>query len=264
MIVCADDFGLTDDINRAVLTLAERGRVSAVSCMVALPHFESPAFSSLLQHQERVDIGLHLTLTDISPVHDGVGVKSLLQSSGKFHDMSSWWRRGVRGAIYPEDVAREARAQFDRFVQYAGRAPDYLDSHLHIHQFPGVCEGVLQFLDTLDPATRPYVRNSAMPFGKIIRQGVSPLKCLAIGFSGNHFRKALEARGVKTNNGFAGVYAYDGHCAYPRHFKRFVECMETRTGILMTHPGEVEPWRASEYRTLLDSECLAGQINRFR
>jgi len=264
MIVCADDFGLAGDINRAVINLVERGRISAVSCMVALAHFDRVAFSDLWKHKEKVDVGLHLTLTDISPVYGRSGVKSLLHPSGVLHSMDSLLRRGLWGAVNPDDVAREVRSQYDCFMKYAGCPPDYLDSHLHVHQFPGVREGVLQFLDTLDPVTGPYVRNSAMSFWKITRQGVSPLKCMTIGFFGNRFRKALEKRGFKTNSGFAGIYAYDQYRAYPAFHKRFVDCMESRTGILMTHPGKVEAWREIEYRTLLDTELLAGKNNRFR
>jgi len=264
MIVCADDFGLTGDINRAVIHLAERGRISAASCMVALTHFDQVAFSDLCRQKDRVDIGLHLTLTDNSSVHAATGVKSLLHSSTLFHPMGSLLRRGIFGAINPDDVAREIRSQYDRFIQYAGFPPDYLDSHLHVHQFPGVREGVLRFLDTLDPVTGPYIRNSAMSAGKAIRQGVSPLKCMSIGFPGFGFRKMLERRGWRTNAGFAGIYAYDGHRAYPGYLKRFAECMETSTGIIMTHPGMVEPWRGIEYHTLLDADFLAGKINRFR
>ncbi|MEI8121743.1 MAG: ChbG/HpnK family deacetylase [bacterium] len=263
MIVCADDFGLTTDINRAVIHLAGQERISAASCMVALSHFDRMAFSGLLKYRDRLDIGLHLTLTDSPPTHAVAGVKSLLQSSSLFHSMGSLLRRGIVGALNPDDVAREIRSQFDRFVEYAGCPPDYLDSHLHVHQFPGVRDGMLRFLDTLDPETGPYIRNSAMTVGKAIRQGVSPLKCLAIGFPGAYFREALEQRGWRTNHGFAGIYAYDGHHAYPVYLSRFAECMETRTGIIMTHPGESEPWREIEYRTLLDADCLTGQINKF-
>ena len=263
MIVCADDFGLTDDINRAVITLAGQGRISAVSCMVALPHFDRQAFSELLRYRADVDIGIHLTLTDIPPVHPVAGVKSLLQPSSVLHPMGPLLRRGVLGSINPDDVAREIRSQYDRFIQYAGFPPDYVDSHLHVHQFPGIRQGVLRFLDTLDPRSGLYVRNAGMSVSKAFRQGVSPLKCLAIGFLGNRFGTALQKRGWKTNTGFAGIYAYDGHRAYPGYLKRFAECMESRTGIIMTHPGEVEPWREIEYRTLLEAECLTGRINRF-
>ena len=264
MILCADDFGLSDDINRAVITLAEKGRLSAVSCMVALPHFDRDAFARLLKHRDHVDVGLHLTLTDIPPVHAKSEVPSLLNSAEIFYSMGQLLRRGGRGAIASREVAREIRSQYERFIQWAGFPPDYMDSHLHVHQFPGVRSGVLQCLETLDLAPGFYIRNSGMSMGKAIRQGVSPLKCLAIGFFGTRFRIDLEKRGLHTNHGFAGIYAYDGHRAYPDYLKRFTECMESRTGIIMTHPGETEGWREIEYRSLLDAECLNGKINRFQ
>lgn len=263
MIVCADDFGLSDDINRAIITLAERGRISAVSCMVALPQFDCNAFSELLKHRQQVDIGLHLTLTDIPSVHPAPAVSSLLNASGVLYSMGQLLRRGARGAVVPQEVAREVRSQYERFIKIAGFPPDYLDSHLHVHQFPGVRAGVLQFLEVLKPAPAFYVRNSGISMGKAMCQGVSSLKCLSIGFPGIRFRNALEKRGMKTNHGFAGIYAYDGHRAYPGYLKRFIDCMESRTGILMTHPGEVEAWREIEYRTLLEAGCLSGKINRF-
>jgi len=264
MIVCADDFGLADDINRAVIDLAERGRISAVSCMVALEGFDRDAFSRLLKLSDRLDIGLHLTLTDIAPVHPVAGVASLVHSTGSFVSMGQLFRKGLCGRLDPSDVAREAGAQFERFTAFAGRPPDYLDSHLHVHQFAGVREGVLQFFATLDPETAPYIRNTAMTLRKIIRQGVSPLKCYAIGQSGRAFQRAVRKRGWKTNGGFAGVYAYDGYTSYPDHLERFVVNMEGEDGILMTHPGEVESWRRIEYETLRDAGILAGRVDRFR
>src|SRR2546422_7241019 len=36
MILCADDYGLSEDIDRAILELCRSGRLTAVSCMVAL------------------------------------------------------------------------------------------------------------------------------------------------------------------------------------------------------------------------------------
>lgn len=262
MIVCADDFGLAADIDRAIIDLVSRRRLSAVSCMVALERFDRSAFGQLLDHCATLDIGLHLTLTDIAPVQASKPA-SLVTSSGVLPAMGDLLRRGIRGQLDPGEVAREARAQYDRFTELAGRPPDYVDSHLHVHQFPGVRDGMMRFLSELRPASGFYVRNAAISPVKAFRQGVSPLKCLGIGFFGSGFRKRLIQGGIRTNKGFAGVYAYDGHEAYPGYLKRFSSCMESENGILMTHPGEVEPWRAIEYRTLMTAECLDGRINRF-
>lgn len=260
MIVCADDFGLSGDINGAILELAANCRISAVSCMVALDDFDRAAFDSLLRQSDHLDIGLHLTLTDITPLSP---CPSLTRPDGTFRSMGALLRRGVLGTVSPGEVVAELRAQYNRFVDFAGRPPDYLDSHLHVHQFPGVRSGLLQFLNELDTVSGPYVRNSAMTCEKCFRQGVSPAKCLCIGAFGRTLCSALRSRGRRTNHGFAGVYAYDGHERYPGYLERFSACMESPNGILMTHPGTVESWRAIEYRTLMHAACLEGRINRF-
>ena len=263
MIVCADDFGLSEDINEAILDLAGHRRISAVSCMVAMGDFDRGAFSALLRQADHLDIGLHLTLTDIPPLCPYPSGQSITTPDGIFLSMGSLLKRGVFGAVKAGEVAAEIQAQYERFVDFAGRPPDYLDSHLHVHQFPGIRSGLLQFLDGLDPVSGPYIRNSAMRSAKCFRQGVSPWKCLSIGAFGRQLYSALTRDGRKTNQGFAGIYAYDGHEAYPGYLERFVACMESPNGILMTHPGRMEPWRAIEYRTLMHAACLEGRINRF-
>lgn len=255
MIVCADDFGIADDVNRAIVDLAGQKRISAASCMVALPGFDRAMFDKLLAHAGHLDIGLHLTFTDTPLVYGmanaaSPGVMALL-------------RRSLYGQMAPGDIACEIAAQYELFTDHAGRPPDYLDSHLHVHQFPGISAGLMQFLQRMDPVTGPYVRNSAMTVRKIIRQGVSPLKCLAIGLFGACFSRRLVQQGWKTNQGFAGIYAYSGYRSYPLYLDRFVSCMESPNGILMTHPGEVDNWRRMEYRTLSEAFCLDGRINRY-
>lgn len=263
MIVCADDFGLAPDINRAILDLADKGRLSAASCMVALPGFDRGDLDRLLRFQATLDIGIHLTLTDCPPAGVATPLSAAISTDGHLLPMGRLFRRGLVAAATAGAIAQEARAQYDRFVAYAGRPPDYIDSHLHTHQFPGVRDGILLFLKSLPRGEVGYVRNSGMGARKAIRQGVSPLKCLGIGTLGSAFGRRLRKAGIATNNGFSGIYAYDGHEAYPRYLERFVACMEGPRGILMTHPGEVEPWRAIEYRTLRQAACLEGRINRF-
>src|SRR5215472_15124734 len=64
MIVCADDYGLRDDIDRAILALVEGGRLSAVSCVVAFERCSSSALAKLLAFGPRIDVGLHFCLTN--------------------------------------------------------------------------------------------------------------------------------------------------------------------------------------------------------
>ena len=62
VVLCADDFGISPGVNRAILDLLEKRRLSAVSCMSVFPEFASDA-AKLLAHAVHASLGLHLTLT---------------------------------------------------------------------------------------------------------------------------------------------------------------------------------------------------------
>src|SRR5262249_43449486 len=63
MIVCADDYGLSDGIDEAILDLCRRGKLTAVSCMVGLERCSAESMAPLCELKSSVDIGLHLCLT---------------------------------------------------------------------------------------------------------------------------------------------------------------------------------------------------------
>jgi len=107
MIVCADDYGLADDIDRATLELADCHRITAVSCMTALPACKTQNMHALRVYADRLDLGLHLTLTDCRPLGAPTGCSSLLRRNGHFLSFRSLLRNSIMGRIDPEDVARE-------------------------------------------------------------------------------------------------------------------------------------------------------------
>jgi predicted glycoside hydrolase/deacetylase ChbG (UPF0249 family) len=254
MIVCADDFGMADDINEAIVDLAQRGRLSAVSCMVALPGFRASDLHALLSIEPQIEVGLHLVLTTgDTPPREGI-----VQPT--FRELL---KRCLLGQVDEDAMAREVEAQYRCFEALAGRPPDFVDGHLHVHQFPIVRNAVIRVLRQIDAAQRPYVRNNAMPLGKIWRQRVSMAKCFALSRFGDAFRHVASEAGLRTNRGFAGVYDYRTYAAYPEYLRRFIDHMEDDTGILMTHPGTREAWRRAEYETLRDTPLLAGKVNRF-
>ena len=63
MILCADDYGLREDIDEAILELCGLGKLTAVSCMVGLESCTAQSLGKLLRQESALDIGLHLCLT---------------------------------------------------------------------------------------------------------------------------------------------------------------------------------------------------------
>jgi predicted glycoside hydrolase/deacetylase ChbG (UPF0249 family) len=222
MILCADDFGMTDDINRAIAGLARAGKIDAVSCMVNLPHFTADELAAL---GDGVQIGLHLTLAE---------------TPAEFRRLVL---RAYTRQLNRQEMAQELDAQYERFTEIAGRRPDFIDGHLHVQQLPVIRDAVIEMIQTRCAEAMPLVRNAAMP----LRHG--SLKSLLISAPGRVLKRKLRAAGIPTNDGFGGIYDYRDFMRYPRHLEKFLRTVPAG-GIIMVHPGLKEPWRRAEHDTL--------------
>ena len=262
MIVCADDFGMAPDIDEAIHELACMGRLSAVSCMMASPGFDEGRFVRLLRERGRIDVGLHFMLTEGRPMATHPPGAGFVAADGTFPGHGALLRTSLAGRIDPVTVERELAAQHARFCELAGSAPDFVDGHMHVQQLPGVRDGVLGFLGRLPVAARPYVRNSAPTWRGVFLGRVAVLKTLAIGSMGIGFRRRAWRSGLRTNDGFTGIYDFRDCDAFPAFLGRFARHATGRT-ILMVHPGKVERWRGIEHRTLREAAWLSGRARRF-
>ena len=72
--ICADDFGITEKINNAIIELIKAERITETSCIVLAKSFSMGA-KDLIKYKDKVGIGVHLTLTDFQPL---TGIKSLI------------------------------------------------------------------------------------------------------------------------------------------------------------------------------------------
>ncbi len=265
MIVCADDFGLAPDIDHAIIELARLGRISAVSCMAAAPAMDPQTLRLLAGLSPPVDLGLHLAFNhEASPLTPASRLPGLTDSTGGFHRYATLVRRCLTGRVEASEAARETLAQYTHFIACAGRAPDFVDGHLHVQQLPGLGQGIVECLSSLEPTNRPYVRNSAIGPGQAIRQRIAIGKTLAIGWPGVGFRRRLLSAGLATNTAFGGIYAYRHHRRFPSYLCRFAAAMDHENDLLMVHPGQEQTWRRTEYLTLRQADWLAPRVNRFR
>jgi chitin disaccharide deacetylase len=263
MIVCADDFGLAEDVDEAIVALARKGRLSAVSCMAGLPRLNRKHVDSLLSCSGHLDIGLHLSLTSSPPCADPQCVASLVRQK-RFAEFGMMLRRSLCHRVRGSDAEAEIAAQWKRFVDLCGRPPDFIDSHLHVHQFPGIRDGLVSFVSALPAERKPYVRNSHIPLRKGLAQRVPFLKAWTISLLGRPMRLLLKRNGIATNNGFAGIYDYRLWCKYGQYLEEFLASMESSSGILMVHPGFEEPWRRAEFDALCAARFPSGVPCRFR
>jgi predicted glycoside hydrolase/deacetylase ChbG (UPF0249 family) len=238
---CADDFGAWPAADRGILALVERGRLGAVSCQVAAPHWPAAA-PGLLAHADAVDLGLHL---DLAPRRGDLAAL-ILRSHARVLD---------RGA-----TAARIAAQLDAFERATGRAPQFVDGHQHCHQLPVVRELLLAELQARYAPRVPFVRSTRPRRGRGLKAAV----VAALG--GAALDRALTRREIPHNADFGGLYELDPAADYPALMRRWLADVADR-GLIMCHPGDApgdpgDPIAAARARELayLGSEAFPADL----
>lgn len=195
LCVGVDDVGLHPGVNGAAVDLVLSGRVQALACCVAAPHWPE-----VVEHLQRlrglaVDIGLQLDLTRCTL---DAGVRRPL-------------RRHLLGLGLPrlDLLRREIAAQFDAFEGALGQAPAFVAGFREVHQTPRVRELLLQELERRYPSgSRPWVRVAQRGGRGALPQG---LRAWAAERSGAEaLAQGLNRLGVARNRGLLGVYDFAG------------------------------------------------------
>lgn len=262
MIVCADDYGLAEDIDRSILELAAEKRLSAVSCMVLLERCTPRLMAELGRCHPTLDVGLHFCLTD-----EGLPLaqpSSRVLKTGTLPSFRGLMWRCVGRTLSVSEVGCELARQYNLFLTKCGRAPDFIDGHLHVHQLPAVRTALVRFALRLPVDSRPYIRNTSFPLRELRRRRLPCWKAALIGSLGARMRLLLQNSGLPTNSGFAGIYDFREWRNYAQYFPRFVDCLSAPNGILVVHPGQVDAWRKEEFATLKSYPFPSGSPARFR
>src|SRR6266699_5092946 len=142
LIVTADDFGRDVAINEAVEAASRDGILCGASLMVAAPAAEDAVARA--RRLPGLRVGLHLVLTDGSPVLPRGEIRGLVGADGRFDDRQI--RAGLRYFFAPgvrRLLAAEIRAQFEAF-RATGLALDHVNAHQHMHLHPTVARLMIE------------------------------------------------------------------------------------------------------------------------
>ena len=129
LVVNADDFGFTRDVNEGILEAHREGIVSAATLMAPGAAFEHAAL--LARQHPTLDVGCHLVLV-------GRG-KGVAPPHAPFPVTLS--RLVLSLALRRLSILEEMRAQVRKMLD-AGLSPTHLDTHKHTHLLPQVGEAV--------------------------------------------------------------------------------------------------------------------------
>jgi predicted glycoside hydrolase/deacetylase ChbG (UPF0249 family) len=225
LIITADDFGASPEVNRAVESHHREGVLTRAGLMV-----EGKAVEGALDIARRnpaLRIGLHLVLAENRPAWNGI---RWVLSPGARRQMEA-------------DLAR----QFRRFIQL-GLRPTWWDGHFHLHLHPLAMAAAISVARGVGFSQVRLVRHHggggpAAAISGLLAKAFEPALATAgigwvprvfgLGFSGNATTHAVERLLRTLPDGLSELYCHPGAESAPWDFPRIRRAMEAG-GIALT------------------------------
>jgi chitin disaccharide deacetylase len=248
--LCADDYGLSPGVNRAIRDLIARGRLNATSVMVigpAIGRDEIDALQAAAAKSPHCAIGLHATLT--APFHPLTKHFRPLEG-GLFPPFPKLLRAGLLRQLDPEIIRAEVSAQLAGFAEKFGRAPDFVDGHQHVQLFPQVAAGFLAAVKAAAP--NAWVRQGGRH--QPLLQRLRTPKALLLDLLSARFRQRAARANIAFNPAFAGAYDFSSAPDFGELMPQFLDGLPDG-GLVMCHPGFVDD-------ILVNLDPLTGQRER--
>jgi predicted glycoside hydrolase/deacetylase ChbG (UPF0249 family) len=233
--LCADDYGISPGVNRAIRDLIKRGRLNATSVMVvgpAVDRDEVAALQDVARARPRCAIGLHVTLT--APFRP-LTMHFRPADGGMFLALPNMLRRGFVRRLDREIIQSEIATQFAAFRDLFGRAPDFADGHQHAQLFPVVRDAFLAATAANAPGAWVRQGGSNRPLLKRLN---SP-KALLLDALSRQFRKRAARANITYNTAFAGAYDFLRKPDFAVLMQQFLHGLP-EGGLVMCHPGFVD------------------------
>ncbi len=224
VVINADDYAYSAGIDEAILDLAHKGVVTATTALVCSPRWPEAAVAL---RDAPLSAGLHLDFTNaFAPTNAGqaVPVKQVILRC---------WSRSMNA----QQAASSIREQLDRFEQAMGRAPEIVDGHEHVHQFPVIREALLEELSRRysTVAQKPLLRSTAPRAWRGAKAAIiGALGCAAL-------RRKAQAAGFVMTGDFAGVYDFAPQADLAALWRAWLGAFNVDTGtrIVMCHPSYI-------------------------
>ena len=210
LVVNADDFGFTRDVNEGIIEAHRNGILTATTLMATGDAFDDAV--RLAQENPTLDIGCHLVLVGSPGFPESVA--KLIFSLGRIR-------------IYDE-----LSAQVRRIVD-AGLRPTHLDTHKHTHLLPPVLDAVARISEQF---SIPWIRR---PFDFPLQaSGIGwPRRAVSRALAGarGRFTRVLSRRGCRSTDHFAGFQITGKYNA--AELAALIRALPEGSTEFMCHPG---------------------------
>ena len=210
-ILNADDFGMSECVNEAIVFGFDNGLLSRTTAIVTKPAYAS-AVELSEAHGFKDKVGLHVNLSSGEPLTDDIKERpEFCDKKGVFNGKIFTERKS--GLILPEKASRAVSAEIEaqmKIYEDSGFTLFHLDSHGHVHTFPSLLPLFLRKAEEHGFKSIRLSKNAGVPaFKKMLK---SPLNARIARFNRKHgtecvrlcdFRGALAAE--KDKNGITEI-----------------------------------------------------------
>jgi hopanoid biosynthesis associated protein HpnK len=210
VIVTADDFGLSREVNAGVIRAHREGILTGTSLMVAGAARDEAA---MLAHENpALDVGLHLVVCRGYAVSPGAAAAGLTDQSGEFArnptlaGMRYFFKRRIRTALRDE-----IRAQMELHLKLVGTLR-HLDGHLNFHVHPTIADLMIELAVEYQI---PCIRIPREPIGTALalardHVGRKLIEAVIFRSLARRTRRLLDERGIRTTDWLFGLHQ-SGH-----------------------------------------------------
>jgi chitin disaccharide deacetylase len=142
LIVSADDFGISREVNEAVIRAFREGVLTSTSLMVTGAAFDEAV--KLAKENPGLAVGIHLVTVVGKSVLPHSEIPSLVDADGNFSNNPTF--AGLKYYFSPQsrrELRKELAAQFEKF-ESTGLPLSHIDGHLHLHVHPVIFNATLE------------------------------------------------------------------------------------------------------------------------
>lgn len=227
-MVNADDFGLSEQINRGIESAFVRGILRSASIMPNGTAFDDAV--RIAAATPGLGIGIHLSLIDEQCSAQLAEVQGLADARGRLpKHYQGFLLRLLLRRFNTRQIRAEVQAQISRVLE-AGIKPTHLDSHQHLHLFSPVLTVVLEEATS---AGIPVIR---LPDDRSQGRGI---RGEILARLSRRALPRLRVLGIRSVDHFWGL-AHSG-CMSETNLVRVLARLKNGVNELMCHPGFSDP-----------------------
>lgn len=271
IIITADDFGISQENNLAILEAFKNGVLTS-TCLMSNGEAFMHAICEVLPQTPDIDLGIHLN------VIEGQSQKVTLQKTTLTNEQGFYYNGFLQMLLkshnkrFLKEIEEDFRIQIETIKSKV--KVQFINSHVHVHAIPKIFELTCKLADEYDI---PFIRTQfeapyLVPNLKkhlTLKYPLNLIKLVILNTFTHINKQTLEKYKVKTNDNFIGV-TYTGYMDVDT-IKYGIEKLKNEDGLLeiILHPtlNQEKTDNYNEYLSLLDEDLksyLKANLTSFK